>query len=131
MAVTYDIDTKYDRMMGVATTLNAGAAPALEICSAGYAAVLVRVTLSAPAVTVDAVPPATSAIMRLNGTPLTATAIATGTPAVARLVRTSNESPGCVSGLTVGTAGTDIILDSATITAGQTVVISSGSITHG
>lgn len=35
-----------------------------------------------------------------------------------------------ISGLTVGTSGTDIVLDSVSITETQTVTITAGTITH-
>jgi hypothetical protein len=69
------------------------------------------------------------AVLTLSGTPLSATASATGTAAKAEL--RNNSGSVIVSGLTVGTSGSDIILDSTSITSGQTVTINSGTITHG
>ena len=55
-------------------------------------------------------------------------ATATGTAALAEF---RNSSGGViVSGLTVGSSGTDIIISSTSITSGQTVTVNSGSITH-
>jgi hypothetical protein len=51
-----------------------------------------------------------------------------GTAAEAR-IRTSADAD-VVTGLTVGTSGTNIVLDSTSITAGQTVTINSATITH-
>ena len=70
----------------------------------------------------------TSGVLTLSGTPLSATATATGTAALAEF---RNSSGGViVSGLTVGSSGTDIIISSTSITSGQTVTVNSGSITH-
>jgi len=54
---------------------------------------------------------------------------ATGTAAAARIRDSDNND--VVTGLTVGTSGADIILDSVSITAGQTVTLLTGAITHG
>ena len=53
---------------------------------------------------------------------------ATGTAAEARI----KDSDGViiVSGLTVGTSAADIILDSVSISAGQVVTLTTGTITH-
>lgn len=65
----------------------------------------------------------------LQGVPLSATASATGTAAKAELRNNSDTT--IVSGLTVGTSGSDINLTSTSITSGQTVTVTSGTITHG
>ena len=53
----------------------------------------------------------------------------TGTAAAARIRDSDNND--VVTGLTVGTSGTDVILDSVSITTGQTVTINSATLTHG
>jgi hypothetical protein len=53
----------------------------------------------------------------------------TGTAAAAR-IRTGADGD-VVTGLTVGTGSEDIVLDSTSITTGQTVTISSATISHG
>jgi hypothetical protein len=69
-------------------------------------------------------------IATLQGVPLSDTsADATGTAAKAEI--RNNSGTVIVSGLTVGTSGTDIILTSTSITATQTVTVTSGVITHG
>jgi hypothetical protein len=60
--------------------------------------------------------------------PLSATASATGTPALAEL--RDNAGNVIVSGLTVGTSSADVILSVATITSGISLTIVSGTITH-
>jgi hypothetical protein len=54
---------------------------------------------------------------------------ATGTAAAAR-IRTAPGGTDIITGLTVGTSAADIILDSVSITAGQTVTITAATITH-
>ncbi len=103
------------------STPGAGAAY-IEIGTAGMAAVLVMITLADPASTV------TGDVLTLSGTPKSGTATGTGTAAAAR-IRTSAAAD-VVTGLTVSTTGADINLDSVSITTGQTVTITSGTITH-
>jgi hypothetical protein len=62
--------------------------------------------------------------------PLSVNASATGTAAKAEL-RTNAGASVEASGLTVGTSGSDINLTSTSITSGQTVTVTSGTITHG
>ena len=125
MAVTYAAGLKNTRMTDVLNAMDAGAGAAkLEIGTAGMALVLATITLADPASTV------TGDVLTLAGMPKSDTsADATGTAAAAR-IRTSADAD-VVTGLTVGLSGTDIILDSLSITAGQTVTVTSGTITHG
>jgi hypothetical protein len=53
----------------------------------------------------------------------------TGIAAAAR-IRTASGGTDVVTGLTVGTSGTDIVLDNLNIATGQTVSINSAAITH-
>jgi hypothetical protein len=69
-------------------------------------------------------------IATLQGTPLSVAATGTGTAAKAEL-RQNNGTTVEVSGLTVGLSGSDINLTSLSITATQTVTVTSGVITHG
>lgn len=125
MAVTYAAGVKTTRMQAVRDAIDAGAGPGtLEIGTAAMATVLATITLADPASSVA------GSVLTLLGVPLSDTAAdATGTAAAAR-IRTSAAAD-VVTGLTVGTAGTDIVLDSVNITAGQTVTITAGTITHG
>ena len=88
----------------------------------GATGVLATITLPKPSFSIA------SAVATLLGVPLSATASATGTAAKAEF----RDSTGLVviSGLTVGTSGSDINLNSTSITSGQTVTITSGTITH-
>lgn len=124
MAVTYPNALKDTRLQAVIDAIDAGvAAGTLEIGTTGMAAVLATITLADPSAT------KLNGVLTLSGVPLSVAASATGTAAEARF-RDSN-AVDVVTGLTVGLSGTDIILDSLSITAGQTVNITAGTITHG
>jgi hypothetical protein len=69
-----------------------------------------------------------SGVLTVSGTPLTSTASATGTAAKAEF--RDNSGNVIVTGLTVGTSAADIIINATAISAGQTVTLSAGSITH-
>jgi hypothetical protein len=124
MAVTYSTAVKTDRLEVVVAAIDAGSgAGKLEIGTTGMSLVLATITLDDPSATVS------GGVLTLAGTPLEATASGTGTAAAAR-IRDSDDTD-IVTGLTVGTGGQDIVLDSTSITTGQTVRITSGTITHG
>jgi len=90
---------------------------------AGATGVLATIALPATAFTVS------GAVATLQGVPLSATASATGTAALAEF--RNNAGTTVISGLTVGTSGSDINLNSTSITSGQTVTITAGTLTHG
>ena len=101
------------------TAIDANASPAtLEIGTAGMAAVLVIVTLGDPSFSVGGTP----ATLTMTGVPKSGTASAGGTAASARIK--DGGGTAIVNGLTVGTSGADINLNSTTISNGQTVTIS-------
>lgn len=123
MAVTYSNTVKDNRMTQVLNAIDGGAgAGYIEICSAAYAAVLATITLSDPCGSVA------SQALTLTMPKSDTSADATGTAAIARI----KDSTGTivVSGLTVGTSGSDINLTSLAITAGDTVTLTSAVITH-
>jgi hypothetical protein len=124
MAVIYDTPTKAARMTAVRDQVDSGSGPGvLQIGTAGMATVLAEITLDDPCGTVS------GAVLTLSGFPKSDTsANASGTPAAAR-IRDSNNNDR-ITGLTVGLSAADIILDSLSITAGQTVTIDSATITH-
>ena len=127
MAVNYAQALQTTRMNAVVTAIDAHASPAtLEIGTAAMAATLVTITLGDPSFTVGGTIP--NVAMTMAGVPKSGTASGTGTAAAARI----KEGGGgiIVSGLTVGTSGMDINLNSTSITTGQTVTVSSGTITH-
>ena len=125
MAVTYSTAAKTARMAAVIAQIDAGAAAGtLEIGTTGMGSVLAILTLADPCGS------AASGVLTFDFDPdiSDASANASGTAAEARI----KDSDGTViiSGLTVGTSGTDIVLDSVSITAGQTVTLTTGTITY-
>ena len=124
MSVNYPNSLKDTRLQAVIDAIDAGvSAGVLEIGTAGMVAVLATVTLADPSAT------KLNGVLTLSGLPLSNAASATGIAAEAR-IRDSN-SVDVITGLTVGTSGTDIVLDNTSIASGQTVNITSGTITHG
>lgn len=124
MSVTYPTALKTTRMQAVRDAIDAGsAAGKLEIGTTAMGATLVTIPLADPASSVS------GAVLTLASVPRSAAASGSGTAAAARIRDSDNND--VVTGLTVGTSGTDIILDSVSITAGQTVNITAGTITHG
>lgn len=124
MAVTYSTAVKTARMTAVRDQIDAGAsAGKLKIYTTGLGTLLATFTLADPSGAIS------GAVLTLDFDPdLSATAAATGTAAAATI--TDSDDTVVISGLTVGTSGTDIVLDSASITAGQTVTLATGTITH-
>lgn len=123
MAANYRLSLKTTRMTDVRNDIDSGVgAGYIEICSAAYAAVLATIVLSDPCGTV------TNDVLTFTMPKSDTSADATGTAAIARI----KESAGAVvvQGLTVGTSGTEIVLTSVGITLGDTVTVSSGTITH-
>lgn len=124
MAVNYRASLKTTRMTAVRDDIDSGAgAGILEICTAGYASVLATFTCNDPCGTVS------GDTLSFSGLTKSATAGNSGTAVVARFRNSSNVD--IVTGLTVGTSGTDIVISpSTTITSGQTVEWTAGTITH-
>ena len=123
MAANYRTSLKTTRMTAVRDDIDSGAgAGYIEICSSAYASVLATITLADPCGSV------TGDTLTFTMPKSDTSADATGTAAIARI----KESTGTVivQGLTVGTSGTDIILSSLAITAGDTVTLNSATITH-
>jgi hypothetical protein len=124
MTVVYSNTIKNNRMTQAELGIDNNAAAAnLLIGTAAMATTLVTIPLSKPSFTVS------GNAMTMAGVPHSGTASATGTAAAAQI----NDGGGTaqVTGLTVGTSGTDIVLNSTSITSGQTVTITAGTITHG
>lgn len=135
MSVVYSSTLKNNRMQLVADlvagktqTTSSGTALAGSLvigtsALSGATGLLVTFTLGTTPGTVS------SGVLTISGTPLTATASGTGTAAKAEL--RDNAGNVIVSGLTVGTSGTDININATAISSGQSVTLSSGTITHG
>lgn len=125
MAVTYSTACKTARMNAVVSQIDAGAGTStIEIGTSGMGTVLAVFDLPDPCGTV------TNGVLTFDMDPdLTdSSANAGGTAAAAQIKDGSGTA--VITGLTVGTSGADIILDSVSITAGQTVTLTTGSITH-
>ena len=122
MAVTYTTAVKNSRLDAVVTQI--GSAGVLEIGTTSMGTVLATIALGNPAGTTS------GGILTFSGFPRSDTsADATGTAAAAR-IRTASGGTDIITGLTVGTSASDINLDSISITTGQTVTITSATITH-
>jgi hypothetical protein len=124
MTVIYSNALKDTRMTAVVTACDAGPGPAtMEICSATYASVLVILTLLKPSFTEAA------QTITVSGVPITGTAAASGTAAIARIKDSAGNV--VVQGLTVGTTAADVIVNTTTINTGDPLILTSGTITHG
>ncbi len=122
MSVTYPAAVKNARLNAVTTAI--GATGVLEIGTTGMATILATIPLANPAA-----PAASGGVLSFTMPQSDASADNTGTAAAAR-IRTASGGTDIVTGLTVGLSAADVILDSLSITAGQTVTINSASITH-
>lgn len=123
MAVNYSAALKTTRMNAVVTAIDVDVPVAfIEICTAAFAAVLVVINLQDPSFTVS------GDTMTMAGAPKSGVASNTGTAAAARIK--SGGGTVVVNNLTVGTSGSDINLNSTSITSGQTVTLTAGTIQH-
>ncbi len=127
MSVTYSTAVKTSRMDAVRAAIDGTSTAGLLKITAGTGGtgtVLATISLARPCGT------ASNGVLTFSGLPVSDTsADATGTAYGALL--TDSAGTTCVSGLTVGTSGTDIIIDNQSIVAGQTVtLIATSSITH-
>jgi hypothetical protein len=122
MAVTYTTAVKNARLNAVTTAI--GTTGVLEIGTSAMGTVLATINLANPAA-----PAADSGVLTFTMPQSDTAADATGTAAAAR-IRTSSGGTDIVTGLTVGTSGTDIVLDNISINTGQTITITSATITH-
>lgn len=119
MAVNYQNPAKVARMTATRDHFVSGT---LRIMTAADA-VLATFTLTNPGGTV-----AGAGVWTLAFSAGTVTASGSGTAAKADLRTSGGVSD--LTGLTVGTSGSDINLDSVSITSGQSVTLSSATITH-
>jgi len=122
MAVVYTTAVKNARLNAVTSAI--GTTGVLEIGTAGMATILATINLANPAA-----PAASGGILTFTMPQLDTSADGTGIAAAAR-IRTASGGTDVVTGLTVGTSGTDIVLDNLNIATGQTVSINSAAITH-
>ena len=127
MTVIYNTALKNTRMAAVVSAIdNGGAGSLLFGASGGFtgANLLATIAFDATCGTVS------GGVLTFSSTPLTdASAGNTGTATQAEV----EDGVGhvVISGLTVGTSGSDINLSSTSIVAGQSVTITAATITHG
>jgi hypothetical protein len=121
MSVIYDVAVKTSRMTATRDYFADGT---FEIQTAA-SGVLVTFGLSSTGGTVS------GAVWTIVFDASTVAATATGTANKAVFKRSAaNGSSMHLTGLTVGTSGTDIILDNLSINSGQNITMSSATITH-
>lgn len=129
MAITYSSTVKTARLTAVLTDLDSGTGSGiLKIGTAGMGTVLATITLGSGGAKPSGV--VSGNTLTLSGAMSDTSADATGTAAAAAIYR-ADGTTAVITGLTVGTSGSDINLSSTSITAGQTVTITSAVITHG
>lgn len=125
MSVTYTTATKTARMTAVVTTI--GTSGKLKLWTAADA-LLATFTLAATAGTV------TNGVLTLsdaNGATagiMNTTASAAGTATKATI--TTSADVDVITGLTVGTSGTDLIMDNNVLAVSQAVTLNSAVLTH-
>jgi hypothetical protein len=138
MTVVYSDTLKTSRMQlmsdlvaGKTFTASGGAASAGQlVIGTGVLFGATGVLVSIPLLTTPFVVSGSGTVIAtLQGVPLSANAIATGTAARAEL--RNNAGTTIASGLSVGTVNTDVVLASLSINNGQLVTVISGTITHG
>lgn len=120
MSVIYSTDAKSARMTGLRDSLVDGR---LEIGTAGFGVVLAAWMLTHSGGTVD------SGVWSLGFNNNTVSASGLGDAAAARII--DNTGAVQVTGLTVGTANADILVDSTRMSPGQDVTLSSATLSHG
>ncbi len=123
MVVTYTTALKNNRLDEVTALLDVSAPGEMIITTTGNGSDLATIPLLNPSF-----PAAASGVLTMAGAISDSSADATGTAAEAEM--NDGASAAVITGLTVGTAATDIILDSVSITIAQTVTINTATITH-
>ena len=123
MAVTYSTAAKTARMSAVIGEIDGGAGAGKLVIRTSGNSVLATITLTDPCGT------ASAGVLTFDFDP-DISATATGTGTAANAIITDSNDVTVISGLTVGTSGSDINLDSTSITTGQTVTITAATITH-
>lgn len=127
MSVIYATTLKNTRMTDVVTAIdNGGAGSLLFGTSGGFSGddLLATITFDSTCGTVS------GGVLTFSSTPLVDSSAAnTGTAAEAEVQ--DGTSTNVITGLTVGTSGSDINLSSTSIVSGQSLTITSASITHG
>ena len=126
MSIVYSDAVKIARLAVVQTAIEADAGVgAIRIYTASYTTLLATVPVEDSQVASGT----GTVTLALIDAPSSVAAVGTGTAAIARLCDNSGDV--VASNLTVGTSGTDIVVDSTSITTGQTVQVTTAVITHG
>ena len=121
MAITLNSTLRNARSTAIVT--EAGATAKLSVYTAGYASLLYTSTCAATLGTVAA------GTLTFNAVG-DATAVAAGTAAIARLFKTDGTTM-VIEGMSVGTSGTNIIINNTTIAISDVITTSSGTIVEG
>lgn len=125
MSIVYSTTLKNTRLDAVTTAVGTSGLLVIGTSAlSGATGVLATITLAATMAGA-----ASGGVLTFSGTPLSNAASATGTAAKAEL-RTSGGTV-VASGLTVGTSSSDVIITNTSVTSGQTVTLTSATITHG
>jgi len=123
MAVTYSAAAKTARMNAVVAQIDAGSGAGKIKIRNSSNTVLATIALADPCGTVS------GSVLTFSSMPRTdSSADASGTADNA--IITDSDDTIIISGLTVGLSASDVILDSLSITGGQSVSISSMTLTH-
>jgi hypothetical protein len=125
MSVTYSTAAKNARLDAVAALIDAGASQGMLKIRDASNVVLATLILADPCAAAAA-----SGILTFDFDPDISDTSADASGTAANAIITDSADTTVISGLTVGTTGTDIVLDSVDITAGQTVTITAATITH-
>lgn len=127
MTVTYNTTLKNTRMNAVVSAIDNGGAGSLlfgDSSGFGGANLLASITFNSTCGTVS------GGVLTFSDTPLTdSSAAETGTATQAEVEDGTGHV--VISGLTVGTSGSDINLSSTSIVSGQSVTLTSATIQHG
>lgn len=124
MAVTYTTAAKAARMTAVVAQIDAGSgAGKLKIRNSSNT-VLATIPLADPSGTVS------GAVLTFDFDPDVSDTSADATGTADNAIITDSDDVTVISGLTVALSASDIILDSLSITAGQTVTLTTGTLTH-
>lgn len=121
MSIVYAVTLRNNRLQQVINAIDGGAGSGrIQIGTAGMGLVLLTTVLLKPCATIAA------GVLTFSGTPIATVASANGVAAEAQV--TDSTGTVWVSGLSVGLAGTDIIISLVNVAAGSIVTFQSGSI---
>ena len=129
MAINYINSLKTARMAAVVTNIDAGAGPGtIEVCTAGYAVVLLTFTLDDPCGSVAGDP----ATLSFAGLPKQALGATAGTATIGRIKDSNGTVVGSNLAVTATGGGGDIEISSTSIQSGQAVNLTGlAEIEHG